>query len=350
MIPYLNKGQGNIIVEEVKDLESKSELVYCSESMQKLLKVARRVASTDASILIFGKSGTGKELIAKAIHNKSYRNKRPFIVINCSCLNQNTVESELFGHEKGAFTGATKQKIGLLEKANTGTLVLDEIGDLKPKIQSKLLRLLQESEIYRVGGTIPLKLNIRVICSTSKNLTEAVLKGRFREDLYYRINTISMTVPSLSERPEDIPMLLKHFLGQNIKMEKAVVKNLINYPWAGNVRELKNLCERLRIIQDGQVIKVSHLPEEFVVKKVKSTIPYNPQISLEELNKTYIINALEHFPSKRQTAKALGITVKTLYNRLHEYGLFEHYAMHPSVRPPIPVRRTATVRPTTKET
>jgi two-component system response regulator HydG len=329
MIPYLNKGQGNTLMDDIKGKDSQSKkMIYCSEAMKKLFKVVDRVASTDSSILISGKSGTGKEMIARAIHNKSYRKNKAFTVINCSCLNDNTVESELFGHEKGAFTGADRQKIGLLERADSGTLVLDEIGDLKPKTQTKLLRLLQEGEIYRVGGNVPIRLNIRVICSTNKNLAEEVIKGRFREDLYYRINTIAITMPSLSERPEELPMLLKHFLGQNIQIEKPALTALINYSWPGNVRELKNLCERLRILQDGNIIKLNHLPEEILNRKKQSSVFYDPNVTLAELNKMYILNALEHFSSKRAAAKALGITVKTLYNRLHEYGAFKNYSIH----------------------
>ena len=332
MIPYLNKGQGNTLMEDIKDQENKTEIIHCSNAIKKLLKIVDKVAITDSSLLISGKSGTGKELIARTIHEKSYRKNKSFTVINCSCLNENTVESELFGHEKGAFTGADRQKIGLLERANHGTLVLDEIADLKPKNQAKLLRLLQESEIYRVGGKAPIHLNLRVICCTNKNLAEEVLKGRFREDLYYRINTITVTVPSLSERPEDIPVLLKHFLGEKMKIEQSTLAVLLNYSWPGNVRELKNLCERLRILHDGDIIKQIHLPEEFLGRRNNTSIAYDPRMTLAELNKMYILNALEHFSSKREAAKSLGITVKTLYNRLHEYGVFSEYAIHNSLQ------------------
>ncbi len=329
MIPYLNKGQGNILMSDVKAQKSNTvEIIHCSETMKKLLKMADKIAGTDSSVLITGASGTGKEMIAKRIHNKSYRRDKEFVLINCSCLNENTIESELFGHEKGAFTGADQRKTGLLEKANNGTVVLDEIGDLKAKSQAKLLRLLQEGQIYRVGGRVPIQLNIRVICCTNKNLAEEVVKGSFREDLYYRINTISMTLPSLSERSEDIPLLLKHFLGRNMTIEQSALAVLINYNWPGNVRELKNLCERLSILQDENIVKQDHLPEEFLIRKKQSAIPYNPDVSLAELNKLYILNALEHFASKRQAARALGITVKTLYNRLHEYGVFDNYSLH----------------------
>ena len=318
---------------DIKDSKSNSvEIVYCSEAMKKLLKMVDKVAFTDSSVLISGNSGTGKEMIAKRIHDRSYRKNKECVVINCSCLNENTIESELFGHEKGAFTGADYKKIGLLERASGGTVVLDEIGELTPKAQTKLLRLLQESEIYRVGGNVPIKLNIRVICCTNKNLAEEVIKGSFREDLYYRINTIAVTVPSLSERPEDIPVLLKHFLGTNTQIEQSAKSILINYNWPGNVRELKNICERLCILKEENLIKEVYLPEELFTRKKQSSIPYDPGMTLAELNKLYILNALEHFTSKRQAAKALGITVKTLYNRLHEYGAFEHYSLHYSVQ------------------
>ena len=329
VIPHLNKGQGNIVMDDTKEDNSfEQKFIYCSDIVQQLLQTAKKVAITDSSVLLSGKSGVGKEMIAQYIHNKSYRKDKDFTVINCSCLNENTIESELFGHEKGAFTGADRQKTGLLEKANGGTLVLDEIGDLKPKAQTKLLRFLQEGEIYRVGGNVPIQLDLRVICCTSKNLAEQVLRGDFREDLYYRINIISLMVPSLSERPEDIPVLLKHFLGEHIELEKSALAILLNYSWPGNIRELKNLCERLKILQDENIIKENHLPTEFLNKKPASQAHYDPNISLAEMNKLHILNAMSYFSSKRDAAKALGITVKTLYNRLHEYGVFDDYSLH----------------------
>ena len=335
MIPYLIKGQGNTLMSDTKEKEKDSEnkkMLYCSETMKKILKTVNKVASTDSPVLISGNSGTGKEIIARTIHDKSYRKHDPFTIINCSCLNDNIIESELFGHEKGAFTGASRRKIGFLEKASGGTVVLDKIGDLTLKTQSKLLRMLQENEIYRVGGNIPIQLNVRIVCCTNKKLAEEVIKGHFREDLYYRINTIAITLPSLSERPEDIPVLLKHFLDQNIQIEKEALTDLINYSWPGNIRELKNLCERLRVIHDGDIVRQIHLPEEFRTRKKQSSIHYDPGMTLADLNKLYILNALDHFSSKREAAKALGITVKTLYNRLHEYGVFESYALHSAVQ------------------
>jgi len=329
MIPYLSKGQGNISMKKIKSLNSENKIVYSSEVMKKVFMLVDKVVSTDSPVLINGKSGTGKEIVAKRIHNKSYRRDKPFIVINCSCLNENIIESELFGHEKGAFTGADRQRIGLLEVADQGTLVLDEINDLSLKAQVKILRFLENNEIYRVGGKEPIHLDIRVICCTNKDLSQEVLKGRFREDLLYRINTIAFTIPSLSERVEDIPVLLKHFLNEKVELEKEVLDILMNYTWPGNVRELKNLCERLVILNTGNTIKKEHLPDELLPGQQKSRVLYTPGITLAEVNKIYILSALEASRSKREAAKSLGITVKTLYNRLHEYGVFDKFAVHP---------------------
>ena len=214
MIPYLHKGQGNTVMNNLKDLGSKTKMVYCSEPMEKAMKIISKVALTDASVLIFGSSGTGKDLAARQIHNQSYRKNKPFVVINCGCLNEETDGSELFGHERGAFTGADQQKSGLLEQANGGTVVLDGINDLRPRTQAKLLRFLQEGEIQRVGGKHPITIDVRVISITNKNLGSEVINGNFREDLFYRINTITVSLPSLSERLEDVPLLLKYFLGK----------------------------------------------------------------------------------------------------------------------------------------
>ncbi len=336
MIPYLNKGQGNILMEDIKEPNKKQNIVYCSVAMKKLMNIIKKVAITDSSVLLTGKSGTGKEMIARRIHNLSYRNKKSFVTINCSCLNENLADSELFGHEKGAFTGATQKKLGLLEQADKGTIVLDEIGDLKPELQAKLLRFLQENEIYRLGSKTPIRLDVRVVCTTNKNLAEEVLKGRFREDLFYRINTISIVMPSLSERSEDILPLIKHFLGQDIQIEESTLTLLRSYNWPGNIRELQNLCERWRILNEKtNVITSNDLPETFTngTNMPKNVgISYNPHLSLTELNKMYILSAIEHYPSKRAAAKALGITIKTLYNRLHEYDVFDKYSMHTSMQ------------------
>ena len=328
MIPYLHKGQGNTVMNNLKDLGSKTKMVYCSEPMEKAMKIISKIALTDASVLIFGSSGTGKELAANYIHSQSYRKNKPFVVINCGCLNEETDGSELFGHERGSFTGADQQKAGLLEQANGGTVVLDGINDLKPRTQAKLLRFLQEGEIQRIGGKHPIMIDVRVISIANKNLGTEVVKGNFREDLFYRINTIIVSLPTLSERLEDIPLLLKYFLGKKIQVTSEVLDILFKYNWPGNVRELKNLCERLRIFCSGNVLKKEHLPKSFLPQEDSSNISYNPKVTLSELNKMYILSALNHFSSKREAARALGITVKTLYNRLHEYKLFKQYSVH----------------------
>lgn len=332
MIPYLNKGQGNTLMDDLKEVNGK-QMVYRHESMHTLMKIINKVASTDASVLLTGKSGSGKELIASKIHQASYRKNNPFIVINCSCLSDSLANSELFGHEKAAFTGASQQAIGLLEKSHKGTVVLDEIGDLNMEIQAKLLRFLQENAIYRIGSKIPIQLNTRVICTTNKNLAEEVVQGRFREDLFYRVNTIALEIPSLSERSEDIPILLDHFLGSKVSIDEDAMCILKKYAWPGNVRELQNLCKRWRILKSNNKITVADLPKSMIDPQYDTqnlSIDYDPNMTLAELNKVYILRALEHFPSKRDAAKALGITIKTLYNRLHDYGLFEKYAMHSS--------------------
>jgi two-component system response regulator HydG len=323
--------------QQTKVVEPKT-IVYRSEGMNQLMKMIERVASSNASILIMGESGTGKELIAHAVHERSHRKAKPFIAINCGALRETLLESELFGHEKGSFTGAYQKKIGLAEAANGGTLFLDEIGELSPAIQAKLLRFLQEGEIYRVGGKDPIRLDIRLICATNRDLEKEVKNGNFREDLYYRINTIVAQVPPLRRRKEDIPALVSHFLGQGNQaylnrgrqMDQEAMTAMMNYEWPGNIRELQNVCERLQILCEGHTIMLSDIPENIKNPEFKNDkAEYDPSITLSELEKRYILKALFHFDgNKTQAAQALGITIKTLYNKLHEYGEFEKFAVH----------------------
>jgi two-component system response regulator HydG len=320
-----------------KIIEPKS-IVYKSEAMNQLLKMVDRVAASNANILIMGESGTGKELIAHAIHDRSQRKSRPFVAINCGALRETLLESELFGHEKGSFTGAYQRKIGLAEAANGGTLFLDEIGELSPGIQAKLLRFLQEGEIYRVGGKDPIRVDIRLVSATNRNLEREVTKGNFREDLFYRINTIVADVPPLRRRKDDIPALINHFLSSQThaylnrgkQMDEQAMKLMMAYDWPGNIRELQNVCERLQILCEGHTIMVSDIPENIQNPDIKDeTGDYDPAITLGELEKRYILKALSHFDgNKTQAAQALGITIKTLYNKLHEYGEFENFAVH----------------------
>ena len=319
-------------------VQETTNIIYQSEIMNQLIKMVERVAASDANILVLGESGTGKELIAKTLHEKSNRRGRPFVAINCGALRETLLESELFGHEKGSFTGAYTKKIGLAEAASGGTLFLDEIGELSPAIQAKLLRFLQEGEVYRVGGKDPIKVDIRLVCATNRDLEKEVSIGHFREDLFYRINTIVATVPPLRRRKEDIPALISHFLSKgtsafvnrNKQLDAEAMKLMTNYEWPGNIRELQNICERLQILCEGHTVMVSDLPENIRTPQMeKDSTEYDPSLTLFELEKRYILKALGHFDgNKTQAANALGITIKTLYNKLHEYGEFEKFAIH----------------------
>lgn len=318
-------------------------IVYKSEVMRQLMKMIDRVSPSTATVLVLGESGTGKELIARAIHERSNRRNKPFVAINCGALRETLLESELFGHEKGSFTGAYTRKIGLAEAANGGTLFLDEIGELSPGIQAKLLRFVQEGEIFRVGGKDPIKVDIRLISATNRELDAEVSRGNFREDLYYRINTITVHSPPLRRRKEDIPLLVEYFLarGQNRmlnrgrQMSEEAMKIVQRYDWPGNIRELQNVCERLQILADGHTIMPGDLPENILNPEQKvTTDDYDATITLYELEKRYILKALNYFDgNKTQAANALGITIKTLYNKLHEYGEFEKYAVHSKPKP-----------------
>lgn len=307
-------------------------LVYKSDAMKQLVKMVERVAPSQATVLIEGESGTGKELIANEIHTKSNRAQRPFVAINCGALRETLLESELFGHEKGSFTGAYTRKIGLAEVANGGTLFLDEIGELTPGIQAKLLRFLQEGTFYRVGAKDPIKVDVRLVSATNRSLDQEVVKGTFREDLYYRINTIQLHVPALRRRKDDVIPLISHFL-TSAPVEKDITPEalalLTKYEWPGNVRELQNAIERLSILSHGGTITADDIPDSIknpMAKVVQED--FDPSITLHELEKRYIVKALNHFQGNRtQAANALGIGIKTLYNKLHEFGLFEEYRL-----------------------
>ena len=321
-----------------KKVIDNKQIIYKSDVMHQLMKMVDRVAPSNAAVLVLGESGTGKELIAHAIHERSNRRDKPFVAINCGALRETLLESELFGHEKGAFTGAYTRKIGLAEMANGGTLFLDEIGELSPGIQSKLLRFIQEGEIYRVGGKEPIKVDIRLISATNRELDVEVVNGNFREDLYYRINTIVVHSPPLRRRKEDISVLIDHFLvngshsylNRGRQMSPEANEIMVQYDWPGNIRELQNVCERLQILAEGHIIMPGDLPDHIRNPEQKITIDdYDPNVSLYELEKRYILKALNFFEgNKTQAANALGITIKTLYNKLHEYGEFEKYAVH----------------------
>jgi two-component system nitrogen regulation response regulator NtrX len=251
-------------------MESKYEIVGQSPALRTVLESVKRAAPTNATVLLLGESGEGKELVARAIHRNSARASGRFIQVNCAAIPEELIESELFGHEKGSFTGATEKQIGKFEQADHGTIFLDEIGDMSPKTQAKVLRVLQEQEVERIGSSRTIKVDVRVIAATNKNLEEAITRGEFREDLYFRLNVIPVVVPPLRERREDIPLLVQHFGRRtseehNLKprrFDPAAIEALQRYRWRGNIRELRNTVERLMIMAAGDVVRVEDLPAE----------------------------------------------------------------------------------------
>ncbi|RKY96660.1 MAG: hypothetical protein DRQ06_00870 [Candidatus Hydrothermota bacterium] len=316
----------------VKQYELK-EIVGKNEKFQRVLELAKKVAPTDSTVLIRGESGTGKELIAKAIHNMSPRANNPFIAINMAALPEELLESELFGYTKGAFTGATKNKEGLFKAAEGGTILLDEISEASPRIQVKILRALQEKEITPVGSTKTIKVDVRIIASTNADLEKMVAEGRFREDLYYRLNVVYIHLPPLRERKDDIPLLTNHFLKKytslyNLppkKISDETMKILLEYSWPGNVRELENAIERAVILSEGDVIKPADLPEKirdrFSVGGVSDQVSLSG-LTLEELERRYILQVLDETGwNKNRAAQILGIDPSTLYRKLQRYGL-----------------------------
>jgi Nif-specific regulatory protein len=297
-----------------------------SESMLRIFDLIRDIADSTASILIEGESGTGKELVARALHAHSSRSEKPFLPIFCGSLSENLLESELFGHKKGAFTGATENKNGLFEEADYGTIFLDEIADINPNIQTKLLRVVQEGEVKRVGETQIRKVDIRIVCATNKDLREEVDKGHFREDLYYRLNVININMPPLRERRDDIPRLVNHFVKyyalknkKNIhSLSKDALENLTEYQWPGNVRELENAIERAVILAKGSELD-SGL---FQLAKVESQLPLGK--TLDEINKFAIIKTIEMLGNNRtKAAKVLGVSRRWLQYRLKDWGMVD---------------------------
>jgi two-component system, NtrC family, response regulator HydG len=292
------------------------------------------VAPTEATVLITGESGTGKELIAKAIHYNSNRKNGPLITVNCAALTETLLESELFGHEKGAFTGADRHRDGRFMQANKGAIFLDEIGEINTAMQAKLLRAIQEREIQRVGGDRPVNVDVRVLAATNKNLLEEVESGRFREDLYYRLNVIAINVPSLKDRREDIPLLAQHFLQIYAERNRKTIKGftpqamdqLIKADWPGNVRELENAIERAVILVAGEYITERELPlTVFEKPETQSTaVPltdFRGQ-SLEDVEKQAILSTLSQTGgNKSETARILGITRATLHKKIKKYEI-----------------------------
>lgn len=314
---------------ELSDKADFRTIVGTSKEMEKVFDVIRKVADTEASILITGESGTGKELVARSIHANSSRRDAPFVAINCAAIPRDLLESELFGHMKGSFTGAVKDKIGKFQVAEGGTLFLDEVGELPIELQPKLLRALQEKEVEPVGGTKVQKLDVRVVSATNLNVDKAIADGSFREDLYYRLSVIPMHLPPLRERRKDIPLLIKYFCAKHgsekVAFDKDALETLVMYPWPGNVRELENTVERLLIMRNRDVIGIDELPDKFLENGVKGNavikLP-DEGYSLEQLEREIVVEALER-NAWNQTAAArfLRIPRHTLIYRIEKYGI-----------------------------
>ncbi|RMH79489.1 MAG: AAA family ATPase [Acidobacteria bacterium] len=302
-------------------------IVGKSLAVKNLLELIERVAQTDVNVLITGESGTGKSLVAKAVHFMSRRKDKPFVTINCSAIPESLLEAELFGYEKGAFTGAFSSKKGKFELADGGTIFLDEIGDMPLGLQPKLLRAIQDKEMERLGGEKTIKVDVRIISATNRNLHEMVLKGSFREDLYYRLGVVPVHIPPLRERKEDIPLLVDHFLevfgkryNKRIRLEPKVMEILINYPWYGNVRELENFIERLVILKE-RTVRESDLPPYILAPPREEGHKNMPQV-IENTEREEIIKALEKTGYvKSRAARLLGYTLRQLDYRLKKYHI-----------------------------
>jgi len=298
------------------------ELIGSSEAMKHVLHLVEKVSPRDTSVLIVGENGTGKELVARAIHSRSSRKDKPFVAVNCGAIPPNLVESELFGYEKGAFTGALDTTEGKFEMAHGGTLFLDEIGDMSLDMQVKILRALQERKFYRVGGKKEISVDIRVLSATNHDLTQAIKDGTFREDLYFRLAVVTIQVPPLRERGQDILEIAAHFLnhGQSpITITKQAQELLLNYPWPGNIRELRNVLEQAVILGDGSKITPSDLPAN-VAKRGRGKMLFRIK-TLAEIEKQYIQRVLEEAEgNKAKAATVLGISRETLYQKLKQYA------------------------------
>jgi len=312
------------------------QLVGSSEAMQAVKHLVERVALTPATVLIQGESGTGKELVAHAIHTLSPRVGGPFIRVNCAALTETLLESELFGHEKGAFTGAHVRKTGRFELADGGTLFLDEIGELSFNVQAKLLRVLQERTFERVGGEKTIKVDVRIVTATNRDLLKEAQEGRFREDLYYRLSVFPISIPPLRERREDIPYLADHFLkklrtyGQSKTLDPEVLAQLMAYHWRGNVRELENVVERMVIISQGAVIGMDSLPlldPSSKSAKNPGSFELPPEgVSLEEIERSFLHQAMKHTGGNQsQAAKRLGLSRHAFLYRLEKHGIDPHW-------------------------
>ena len=322
--------ENRILRRELRKQYDFSEIVGTSGALRQVFEVVNKVARTNANVLIQGESGTGKELVARAVHFNSQRAGKPFLAVNCGALPESLLESELFGHTKGSFTGAVSDKKGLFRSVSGGTLFLDEVGEMPPTLQVKLLRALQEYEVTPVGSSKPEKFDARIIAATNKDLETAVAAGEFREDLFYRLNVVEITIPPLRDRREDIPLLVRHFIANTAQQQtvpekpvnNSAMKTLVNYGWPGNVRELENAIQRAFILS-GEVIELSDLPPKVRATAsesfpIRDTDGFRP--TLEEMERRYVLEVLRSVhEDKARAAHILGIDLSTLYRKLKRY-------------------------------
>mgnify|MGYP001581561982 CR=1 FL=1 len=317
--------------EQIEKFQGKVRIITQDPEMQRLLDTAKQIAPTDCNILISGESGTGKELFARFTHYHSHRSEGPFFAINCGAFTEELLANELFGHEKGAYTGASTAKKGLIETASEGTLFLDEITEMHPSMQVKLLRVIQEKEVLKIGSTEPSRVDVRFIAATNRDLQDAIKSGHLRQDLYFRLNVVSLHIPPLSERKDDIPLLSHYFLKKyTVLMKKSVTEIsedvtalLMNYGFPGNVRELENLIERGVALCNGNIIEIAHLPEDLKELNIKTFRKKHGKIpSLDEQEKAYIQWVLKDVNgNKTLAAQILGIDRVSLWRKLKRYGL-----------------------------
>ncbi|PIP77164.1 MAG: Fis family transcriptional regulator [Ignavibacteria bacterium CG22_combo_CG10-13_8_21_14_all_37_15] len=325
-------SENQLLRKEIQRNYDFSELVGKSPAMHKVFEMIQTVAETESTVLITGNSGTGKELVARAIHFNSKRKNKPFVAVNCGAISENLIESELFGHKRGAFTGAISDKEGYLKAADGGTLFLDEISEMPLPLQVKLLRVIQEKEITPVGTTYSIPINVRFVATTNKKLEAEVESGRFREDLFYRLNVVELNLPSLKERAEDIPILADHFvnkyrkeIGKNVKgVESSAMRALLHYEWRGEVRELENIIERAVIFAKNEYITIEDLPQSMHLSK-DALIPEKPgslDDFIKKVEKGFILKSLETNEfDKEKVAKQLNLGLSTLYRKIKDYGL-----------------------------
>jgi DNA-binding NtrC family response regulator len=327
------KKENSLLREELQRFEGKVKIITQNPAMQRLLETARQIAPTDCNVVLTGESGTGKELFARYIYLNSRRADRRFSAVNCGAFSEELLSNELFGHEKGAFTGAATDKKGLIETASGGTLFLDEITEMTPAMQAKLLRVIQEREVLRLGSTSPVGVDVRFIAATNRDVQEAIREGRFRQDLYFRLNVVGLHIPPLSERKEDIPLLSYHFLRKySARMNKDVsgvspnvMQLLANYDFPGNVRELENTIERGVALANGSGVEMAHLPEDLKDLSVRTFRKKEGRLpSLEDQERSYIEWVLREVGGNRTlAAQALGIDRVSLWRKLKKYGFEE---------------------------